>query len=542
MHSEFSIERNFLSKSIKTPTIRLLCGVGMRFLFLLFCFMKLSAEVIVIETAPNGVWLEAHINDDRTLGELIFSDGSSVLYEYESSRLQKITRFNSLGEPLYSQSYHFKNSQLDCQTGWFSTQYFYDDQGRVVGRFSPYLQETIEYDPLGQAVRIGERTYLYDDLGQVLEEQGCFQALYDANYHVQELNGQSFSPCQTKDFFYDEKDQLIEACGKQYCYDLHGRCVQKGNVYYLYLGFEEIASFEQGICKTLKIPGIGGPVSIEIDGKPYAPVVDAQGIIRKLIDPINDSMYAENDCDIFGWGLTEDIPYAYRGKRYDAETGLLYFGKRYYDPAWHCWMTPDPLGSIDNENLYQYVYNNPIRYSDPIGCSFWGYALGLGEIIAGGALMLTGGVIEVGSFGVLTLGFVVAESSGFALMADGWARATYESHDLRLPKREKETSYQFFKQGSIDPTLPSNPDDLLKRPGWQETTHPDAGKKGHRMFENQKTGEIIRHDEGKPGLPGHRGKNHYHHQIPDGKGGYHYVDGAGNPVPDHSDLSHLYPS
>ncbi|HAB98278.1 MAG TPA: hypothetical protein DCE71_00455 [Parachlamydiales bacterium] len=49
------------------------------------------------------------------------------------------------------------------------------------------------------------------------------------------------------------------------------------------------------------------------------------------------------------------------------------------------------------------------------------------------ALILTGGVIEVGSFGTLTLGFMVAESSGFALMADGWARATHESLDMKLP-------------------------------------------------------------------------------------------------------------
>lgn len=55
-----------------------------------------------------------------------------------------------------------------------------------------------------------------------------------------------------------------------------------------------------------------------------------------------------------------------------------------------------------------------------------------------------------------------------------------------------------MKSGSVDPTLPANPDDLLKRPGWKETTHPEAGKKGHRTFENEKTGEKLRHDKGKP--------------------------------------------
>ena len=56
---------------------------------------------------------------------------------------------------------------------------------------------------------------------------------------------------------------------------------------------------------------------------------------------------------------------------------------------------PDPLGPIDHENLYQYVYNNPLKYHDPTGCSFWGYVLGLGEVVAGGAIMAGGLGLEV---------------------------------------------------------------------------------------------------------------------------------------------------
>jgi hypothetical protein len=97
------------------------------------------------------------------------------------------------------------------------------------------------------------------------------------------------------------------------------------------------------------------------------------------------------------------------------------------------------------------------------------------------------------------------------------------------------------KEGSVNPDFPANPDDLLKRPGWKETTHPEAGKKGHRTFENEETGEQIRHDEGKPGQAGHKGYDHYHHLKPNGKGGYDYVDGNGKIVPERSDESHIYP-
>ncbi|HEV7736798.1 MAG TPA: hypothetical protein VGO47_05415, partial [Chlamydiales bacterium] len=87
-----------------------------------------------------------------------------------------------------------------------------------------------------------------------------------------------------------------------------------------------------------------------------------------------------------------------------------------------------------------------------------------------------------------------------------------------------------------------NSDDLLKRPGWTETTHPEAGKKGHRTFENGKTGEKLRHDEGKPWETGHKAHDHYHRPNPNATGRHNeYLDGKGNPTRDQSDPSHIYP-
>ncbi|MBF8264085.1 MAG: hypothetical protein HW387_1750 [Parachlamydiales bacterium] len=97
------------------------------------------------------------------------------------------------------------------------------------------------------------------------------------------------------------------------------------------------------------------------------------------------------------------------------------------------------------------------------------------------------------------------------------------------------------KEGSVDPGLPTNPDDILNRPGWKETTHPEAGKKGHRTFENEKTGEQYRHDQGQSGETGHEAKDHYHHLTPNGRGGFNYLDANGREVPKGSDPAHIYP-
>jgi len=85
------------------------------------------------------------------------------------------------------------------------------------------------------------------------------------------------------------------------------------------------------------------------------------------------------------------------------------------------------------------------------------------------------------------------------------------------------------------------PNDLLKR-GYKETSHPKAAEKAHRSFENPKTGDRVRHDEGRPGAPGHEGRSHYHRENPNATAKKdQYLDKSGNPTSRGSDASHLYP-
>jgi RHS repeat-associated protein len=61
------------------------------------------------------------------------------------------------------------------------------------------------------------------------------------------------------------------------------------------------------------------------------------------------------------------------GKERDSESGLDYFGARYYGSALGRFTSPDEIfGSWDQHdpqtfNLYGYVRNNPLRYTDPDG-------------------------------------------------------------------------------------------------------------------------------------------------------------------------------
>jgi RHS repeat-associated protein len=67
--------------------------------------------------------------------------------------------------------------------------------------------------------------------------------------------------------------------------------------------------------------------------------------------------------------------YTFTGEFSDTETGLLYYGARYYSPALARFVSQDPWqGNFSNPqtlNKYSYGLNNPLRYTDPTGAITW---------------------------------------------------------------------------------------------------------------------------------------------------------------------------
>ena len=81
-----------------------------------------------------------------------------------------------------------------------------------------------------------------------------------------------------------------------------------------------------------------------------------------------------------------DTDYGFTGKELDKETGLYYYGARYYDSTIGRFISEDPwegdLANPQTLNKYSYAINNPIFYIDPTGM----YVVETGEVEEGDTL------------------------------------------------------------------------------------------------------------------------------------------------------------
>ncbi len=88
---------------------------------------------------------------------------------------------------------------------------------------------------------------------------------------------------------------------------------------------------------------------------------------------------------------TWNTPYLFNAKEYDEETGMYYYGARYYEPRISLWMSVDPLAEeYSSLSSYSYCANNPINSVDVKGKKillvngFWMKGI-LGEMIGSNA-------------------------------------------------------------------------------------------------------------------------------------------------------------
>jgi RHS repeat-associated protein len=67
--------------------------------------------------------------------------------------------------------------------------------------------------------------------------------------------------------------------------------------------------------------------------------------------------------------MASDFSHRFSTKYHDAETGLYYYGYRFYAPGLHRWLNRDPIGEKGGFNLYAFCGKNGVNRGDLFGLS-----------------------------------------------------------------------------------------------------------------------------------------------------------------------------
>jgi RHS repeat-associated protein len=296
--------------------------------------------------------------------------------------------------------------------------YTYDLLGRPVVRNS----DTFGYNPRSEVVfshrgaENAEDGYAYDDIGNLLVSYvGANTNSYSANNLNQYTSILHASAPSSEDYlFYDLDGNLTNDSVFAYSYDAQNRLVsvlsndvallvneydsKSRRVMKVTLGatttyfyddwnlIEERIAYANGTTSTIKYywgkdlsgslqgaGGVGGLLYLTVDDEIYIPCYDNNGNITQYVD-VSGYSVASYAYDSFGGiivksgTLADFFRHRFSTKYFDAETGLYYYGYRFYHPVLMRWLNRDPMEEDGGENLYEFCGNNGILEIDWLGC------------------------------------------------------------------------------------------------------------------------------------------------------------------------------
>ena len=237
--------------------------------------------------------------------------------------------------------------------------------------------------------------YIYDGWGNLLQKNvtkcssehaiftmnGNNQALYysyDAAGNM--LNDGIFS------YTFDQENRITGANGYTYTYDGDGNRVRKSNsatsgTLYWYMAPGIVAETDLSGTLTSEYVFFRGERVARKDFSGSTTSVSYYFSDQlKTASVITDSAgNIKADSDYYPWGgelqyiANDSNHFKFTGKERDGETGLDYFGARYYENATARFMTPDSpfadqhASDPQSWNLYSYTRNNPLAFIDDTG-------------------------------------------------------------------------------------------------------------------------------------------------------------------------------
>ena len=111
----------------------------------------------------------------------------------------------------------------------------------------------------------------------------------------------------------------------------------------------------------------------EVGGSGYYAGTDGKGNLTVLLESETGELAASYEYDAYGELLrakgtyANENPWRFGTKYADRDSGLVYYGHRYYSPRNGRFINRDPIGEEGGWNLYGMSLNNPVNYVDRLG-------------------------------------------------------------------------------------------------------------------------------------------------------------------------------
>ncbi len=330
-----------------------------------------------------------------------YGNGVVALYTYDtmSFRLKTQRVTDKTGKLLQGNDYTYDPKgniiRVDDKVKLTAKVYTYDERDRL--KSSKDGAEAViayAYDKLGNLIKKGSLTYTYGQNGAGVH---AVTSITDGSLMTYDANGNMLTlstPVKTQYFTYDGSNRLVKVEQKlagatakttvaQYAYDGDGGRTTKtvyspttkvtryvGDLHdessgvktdYVFTGGARVAAYDGSKLRWFIGDHLGSTST----------VLDESGVVKEKTEytPWGEVKKYDN------FGNTSEVAWFYfTGKRLDDESGLIYFGARYYAPKLGRFITADTIVqdpyNPQTLNRYSYCNNNPINLVDPTGHSW----------------------------------------------------------------------------------------------------------------------------------------------------------------------------